>query len=105
MIQGKSRASLPLQILLYFDQLYCLFYFIIAFVLYIYKGYTLTYPRSAIGAEIVGVLFFAIYQYLRVLLGNVANRTETGKTMLWFVALTIPSIVAGIFYIRLQTYV
>lgn len=70
MIQGRPRASLPLQILIYFDQLYCIFYFLIAFVLYIYKAYTLTYPRNAIGAEIVGVLFFAFYQYLRLMVGE-----------------------------------
>ena len=70
MLQARPRASLPLQVMIYFDQLYCIFYFIIAFILYIYKGYTLTYPRNAIGAEIVGVFFFAFYQYIRLFVGS-----------------------------------
>lgn len=110
MLQERPRASLPLQILLFLDERYLLFHFLVALMLFVYKGSTLKYHGNTLGAEIAGVFFFAAYQFSRLFLGenyagSVANKTETVKTMVWFVLLTLPAVIGGVFYIKLQTYV
>jgi len=105
MLQGQPISSLPLQIMIYFDTLYSWVYLVLSLGLFFYKGYTLTYPPNALGPEVVGLIFFIILQLFRLFIGSVGNRTETAASTLWFLLLTLPSIFASVFFIRLQTYV
>mmetsp|Transcript_13727 Transcript_13727/g.25894 ORF Transcript_13727/g.25894 Transcript_13727/m.25894 type:complete len:110 (+) Transcript_13727:2140-2469(+) len=103
-------SVLPLQILIYFDNLYSCIYFLIELALFIYKGYTLTYPPNSIGPEIVCMFFFIALQYLRLFIGkaysgSIGNKTETVTGMAWFLGLSLPTVLACIYYLQLQTYV
>lgn len=103
-------SVLPLQILIYFDNLYSCIYFLIELSLFIYKGYTLTYPPNSVGPEIVCMFFFIALQYLRLFIGNlypgsVGNKTEAVPGMGWFLGLSVPTVLACIYYLQLQTYV
>lgn len=70
MLQERPRASLPLQILLFLDERYLLFHFLVALMLFVYKGSTLQYHGTTLGAEIAGVFFYAAYQFSRLFLGR-----------------------------------
>ena len=101
----KPRSSLTLQILLYFDWYFSIFFFIVTIILLFYKTYGLPYPSSVWELEFVLLLLFWAWQMIKIDLGSRGNRTETNVTTLMFVLLTIPSIFAFVFYLRLQTYV
>lgn len=110
MLQERPRASLPLQILIFLDERYLLFHFLVALMLFVYKGSTLKYHGTTLGAEITGVFLYAVYQFSRLFLGSnyagsVANKTETVPKMIWFVVMTVPAVLGAIYYIKLQTYV
>lgn len=64
------------QTLLYFDNLYSGWYFIIATMIYIYKGSVLVYPYNTIAPEFAGLCFFAILQYFRIFVGSMGNKSE-----------------------------
>ncbi|CAG9313898.1 unnamed protein product [Blepharisma stoltei] len=104
-LANKPLTILPLQTLLYFDWLYSAWYFAVATMIYIYKGSYLIYPYNTIAPEYAGLCFFAVLQFFRIFVGSVANKSEGISAVLWFLALSIPAILASIFYIALQTFV
>ena len=69
MIQSKPASSLSLEVILYFDQIYSVVYFVSAIGLYIYKGYKLTYPSNSIGPEVGALLLFLILHFFRLFIG------------------------------------
>ncbi|CAI2382782.1 unnamed protein product [Moneuplotes crassus] len=101
----KPRSSLALQILLYFDYFFSIFYGIVTLVLLIYKSFELIYPSSVFELEVTFLILFWIWQLIKIFLGSKGNKTETNLTTLFFVILTIPSIFGFCFYMLLQTYV
>lgn len=110
MLPTRSSCSLPLQIILYIEQVYSYAYFLIEAFLYIFRGYFLSYPPSSINMELAGLFFFGIIQFIRIFigiryLGSLGNKTERSDILIWAIILIIPSLYGGIYYIRLQVYV
>ena len=106
----KSGCSLPLQIILYVENVYSWVYFLLEMLLYTFRGSYLVYPPSSISLELAGLFFFGIVQLLRVYIGNIyigsiGNKTERPDILIWALILLLPSIFGGIFFIRLQVYV
>jgi len=101
----KPRSSLTLQILLFFDWYFSVFYFIVTIILLIYKTYQLPYPSAVWELEFVMLWLFYAWQLIKIDLGSRGNKTESSLTTIIFVLLNIPSVFAYVFYIRLQTYV
>lgn len=101
----KPRSSLSLQILLFFDWYFSIFYFVVIVLLLIYKSYELPYPTAVWELEFIMLILFYGWQMIKVDLGSRGNKTESSITTLLFTLLNIPSIFAYAFYIRLQTYV
>ena len=101
----KPRSSLPLQILLYFDWYFSVFFGIVTIILLFYKTYGLPYPSAVWELEFVFLLLFWAWQMIKIFLGSKGNKTEHATTTLFFVILNIPSIFAYVFFLRLQTYV
>ena len=101
----KPRSSLALQILLYFDWYFSVFYGIITIILLVYKSFQLPYPASVFQLEFIFLLLFLSWQMIKIFLGSKGNKTETNLTTLFFVLLNIPSIFGFVFFMILQTYV
>ena len=101
----KPRSSLSLQILLYFDWYFSVFYGVFMIILLIYKSYELPYPTAVWELEFTFLLIFWCWQMVKIFLGTKGNKTETNLTTLFFVLLCIPSILAFVFFLILQTYV
>ncbi|OMJ77207.1 hypothetical protein SteCoe_23242 [Stentor coeruleus] len=105
MLQSKSGCSLPLQIILYVEEVYSWVYFLLEMFLYIIRGSFLSYPPSSLNIELAGLFFFAVVQIIRVFIGSIGNKTERADILIWGIILLIPSIFGGVFFIRLQVYV
>ena len=101
----KPRSSLTLQIMLFFDWYFTIFYFVVTIILLIYKAYELPYPSPVWELEFIMLLLFFGWQLIKIDLGNRGNKTEHSMITLGFVILAILSVLPFIFYIRLQTYV
>jgi Predicted membrane protein len=106
----KPGWSLTLEIIFYVEKVYSVVYFFLEMMLYIFRGYFLTYPTSALGIELASLFFFGVIQFLRVFIGNyytgmIGNKTERSDILISSFILMIPSIFGGVFFIRLQVYV
>ena len=55
---------------MYFDKIYVILYIISSSLLYVFKGYILPYPPGSVGPEVVGLVFFTIWQFIRLQLGK-----------------------------------
>lgn len=107
---GKPATSLPLQIVLYIEEVYSWVYFLLEGFLFIFRGKFLMYPPNALNMELAGLFFFAVVQLIRVFLGktykgSIGNKTERADILIAGLIFLIPSLFGAIFYIRLQVYV
>lgn len=105
MIIGKPIALLPLQIVLYIDNLYSWVYLLLELALFIYRGYTLNYSIVTIAFEVLGVFLLFLTQMFRLYLGCVGNKTEEITPLFYMILLTFLTTTGAIYYLRLQTYV
>ena len=101
------------QVVDYFDFYYSVCYFILTFLIYLYKSitssnsiaYELVYPRDVIGMEITLLCFLAMIQFARIYIGSSGNRSESSVSMVWFIFLTIAVVFGQLFFLLWQTYV
>ena len=101
-------ASLPLQILFYFNGWYDIVYTVMMLALFAWKGTVLPYSaelRPLLGLEVVLVFVLAIIEYCRLFLGSRGNKTEQAGPLIWSVVLSLPAIAANVYYLHLQIYV
>ena len=101
----ESNTSLSLQIFIYYDALYSLFYFICQLLLFIYKGFVFPYPPQSIGPEFIGFVFSIIIQVYRLILCAEGNKTEDSSKLVFSSILAAPVLLGYVFLLRLQTYV
>lgn len=102
---GAVLSSLPLEIMLYFNNWYAWLYFFLNIVLFIYKGNAFLYPSGALEWELAFVFMYRIIEYLRTFQASRANKTETIVPMIWSFVLAVSMIILNIYYLREQTYV
>lgn len=67
---GKPASTLPLQVILYIEEVYSWVYFLLEGFLFIFRGNFLNYPPSALNMELAGLFFFGVVQLIRVFLGK-----------------------------------
>jgi transmembrane protein 216 len=101
----KVLTSLPLEILFYFGGLYDIIFFVLTFLLFLYKGYQLPYPGDHYEMELAFLFLWALCEPIRIFLGSKGNKTESSGPMLWCVLLTVPLLALHVFYLLAQTYV
>mmetsp|Transcript_23018 Transcript_23018/g.46522 ORF Transcript_23018/g.46522 Transcript_23018/m.46522 type:complete len:145 (+) Transcript_23018:220-654(+) len=100
-----SKASLPLQILIFFNGCYDFLFFVATLAIFIWKGVELPYPRARYGPEIVLVFAYMLVEIMRLFLGSKGNKTEHAVTLIAFLVLCIFSVLANVFLLVWQTYV
>mmetsp|Transcript_30051 Transcript_30051/g.27467 ORF Transcript_30051/g.27467 Transcript_30051/m.27467 type:complete len:118 (+) Transcript_30051:423-776(+) len=79
-------------------------YFLLEYLVFVYKRYQLIYPNGVLAVELVGVSFFLFAQFTRINFGSSGNKTESSQDLIFFILLSIPCIIAFIFFLRVQTY-
>ena len=99
-----SKASLALQILIYFERIFIVIFFFFELILYIFKANVLVYPPHNLGPEIVGLFFLLILQYVKLANANTANKTEWRPYHIYTVLYSIPEIMGYFFYLYHQVY-
>ena len=62
----KMRSSLLVQILVYFHYWFALLYLVVNIALYVYKGYYLPYPPTALEAEVIFILLNFLVEMMRL---------------------------------------
>ena len=67
---GDVKASLPLQISLFFHGLYAIALIPMTLLMYIYKAIMLPYPPNALGLEVTFVFVYALLEWVRLRLGE-----------------------------------
>ncbi|CAG9318322.1 unnamed protein product [Blepharisma stoltei] len=105
MLKSKPNSSLPLQVLIFLDEYYTWFWFLISLSMFVIKGYSLEYPKYTVGGEVAGIFLVTAVQQYRLFLGSVGNKTEGVIYLVWFIIFSIPPIIGAIYYIVIQTYV
>jgi transmembrane protein 216 len=103
---GKQiLSSLPLAILLYFNQWFSLAYFSLNACLFLNKTYHYHYPYSAFEWEIINLVILAFIENSRLFLAMRGNKTEQIPPLVWSMGLSIPMIVGFSYFLTIQTYV
>uniref|UniRef100_A0A7S4C6A8 Transmembrane protein 216 n=1 Tax=Chrysotila carterae TaxID=13221 RepID=A0A7S4C6A8_CHRCT len=101
-------SSLPLQILFYTNGWYDVLFTLLMLVIFIWKGTWLPYGEALWGLyalEIIVLFLLGVLEYARLFLGSKGNKTERAAPLIWGLVLCIPSLVAFVYYMRLQIYV
>ena len=104
-IGRQILSSLPLQILIYFNGWYCVAYFQIEALLFIYKDHHFYYPPDIMAWEASMLSMLAIMEVVRLFLASKGNKTESMRPMLWAILISFPIITGYVWFLRLQTYV
>ena len=99
-----SKASLNLQIFIYFERIYIVIFFFFEIILYVFKANVLVYPPNNLGPEIVGLFFLLILQYVKLQNANTANKTEIRFYHIYTILYSIPVLMGYCFYLRHQVY-
>ena len=89
--QGQRTAilsSLPLQILIYFENWFVLGFTAFNACAFVYKGSSYYYPKYMWPVEVATVLVFAVVQWARLFLASKSNKTEMLRPMIWSLLLT-----------------
>lgn len=79
----SQLSSLPLQILLFFNQWFSLAWFMINFALYVYKGFHFHFPYAAFEWELAMLLLMAFIENSRLMLASRGNKTEQIPPLIW----------------------
>eukprot|EP00277_Geminigera_cryophila_P011701 CAMPEP_0179440154 /NCGR_PEP_ID=MMETSP0799-20121207/23742_1 /TAXON_ID=46947 /ORGANISM="Geminigera cryophila, Strain CCMP2564" /LENGTH=142 /DNA_ID=CAMNT_0021223197 /DNA_START=178 /DNA_END=606 /DNA_ORIENTATION=+ len=100
-----SKASLPLQILIFFNGVWLAIFWAVCLGVFIWKGIELPYPGGRLAGEVILLFAHALVESCRLLIGSKGNKTEHKVLVILFIVLSIPSALVNIFYIEFQTYV
>ena len=101
----RILASLPLQMLIYFNTWFVGVYFIASLLLFIYKSYTFPYPESALGWEIAMLFLYVFVEMARIFLASQGNKKEEISPLVWAAGFAVPVLVANVYFLEWQTFV
>ncbi|XP_053576172.1 transmembrane protein 80 [Bombina bombina] len=106
--RGKSllvQSSVPLQILIYLNVAYFVFYFLATLLMIIYKCQVFSYPDRYL-AQDLGLLFvMAVLEPLRLYLGTKGNLMEKEIPLGASLILTTGNILLSIYFLVWETYI
>ena len=90
--------------IIYFERIYVVIFFLFEIILYIFKANVLVYPPGDLGAEIAGLFFLLILQYVKLGNANTANKTELRNYHIYTILYSFPVILGYLFYFYYQVY-
>ena len=86
------RSSVPLQVLLYLNQWYYIFWLIVEALSFVFKGQTLPFASGVLAAEIILFIVLFIVDMFRNFFATKANLTERILGLVISLIITIPCI-------------
>lgn len=86
------RSSLPLQILLYLNQWYYIFWLIIEALAFVFKGQTLPFASGVLAGEIILFIVLFFVDMFRIYFATKGNLTERNVGIIVSLIITIPCI-------------
>ncbi|CAF0941960.1 unnamed protein product [Rotaria sordida] len=100
----SDQSSTVLQILLYINIHYTIFWFILEISLFIFKYYHLPYATSAFGLEMAIIFMLCLNEFLREYFGMKGNLMLKSILLIIFILYGFFSIIGFIFFLILQSY-
>lgn len=100
-----TQSSLPLQVLIFFNWHFVVFYFWLNLALLTFKAARYYYPGRYLGWDIVIIFLYVLVEATRLLFASKGNKTAQIGPLITSIVLTLPIIVMHAYYIELQTYV
>ncbi len=86
------RSSVPLQVLLYLNQWYYIFWLIVEALSFVFKGQTLPFASGVLAAEIILFIVLFLVDQFRIFFATKANLTERILGLVISIIITIPCI-------------
>ena len=90
------RSSLPLQILLYLNQWYYIFWLLIEALVFVFKGQTLPFADGVLGGEIALFIILYFVDLFRIYYTTKGNLTERNFGLVVGLLVTLPCIAGKI---------
>ncbi|XP_018411550.1 PREDICTED: transmembrane protein 80 [Nanorana parkeri] len=106
--RGKSSmvlSSVPLQILLYVNVVYYVFYFLATLLMIIYKSQVFSYPDSNLALDLGLLFLMAIIESLRLYMGTMGNLTEAELPLGSSLFFTIGNVLLSVYFLVWETYI
>ncbi|CAM9116009.1 unnamed protein product [Sphacelaria rigidula] len=104
--EGRTiLSSLPLEVILYFNRWFSMFFFAMTLCTYAYKARHFYYPGGALGVEISLTFLYAVVEILRLFLASKGNKAEQINPLVTSLGLAIPVVLLYAYSLSLQTYV
>ncbi|NXL91066.1 TMM80 protein, partial [Alectura lathami] len=104
-------SSVPLQILLYVNGFYYVFYFLATLAMIVYKSQVFSYPDDFLAPDLALLCVMAalealrLYLALRFLRGSKGNLTEEEAPLGLSLVVTVGSVILSVYFLTWQTYV
>lgn len=98
-------SSVPLQILLYINGFYYIFYFLATLAMIVYKSQVFSYPDNFLAPDLMLLFIMAILEALRLYLGSKGNLTEEEAPLGLSLVITVGSVILSVYFLIWQTYV
>ncbi|KFV48027.1 Transmembrane protein 80, partial [Gavia stellata] len=104
-------SSVPLQILLYVNGIYYIFYFLATLAMIVYKSQVFSYPDDFLAPDLALLFIMAILEVLRLYLvfcflrGSKGNLTEEEAPLGLSLVITVGSVILSVYFLMWQTYV
>ena len=86
------RSVLPLQILLYLNQWYYVFWLLIEALVFVFKGQTLPFASGVLAGEIILFIVLFFVDQFRIFFASKGNLTERNPGIIISIFIMIPSI-------------
>ncbi|CAM9530293.1 unnamed protein product [Ectocarpus sp. 6 AP-2014] len=103
--QRAILSSLPLEVLLYFNQWFSSCFFALTVSTYAYKGWRYYYPSWALELEVSLTILYGVVEMMRLFLASKGNKAEQINPLAMSLGLAVPVILLYAFSLALQTYV
>jgi transmembrane protein 216 len=92
--------------MLYLNTYFAVVYFFLNLALFVYKSYKYPFPdNGTFEWEVCFVFFYAFFEYIRIFLGQKGNKMEQLQPLVWFLGLSVGTVLLNVYYLQLQTYV
>ncbi|XP_077143921.1 transmembrane protein 80 [Ranitomeya variabilis] len=109
-VTARERSShncllVLLQILLYINVLYYVFYFLATLIMIIYKSQVYSYPDSNLALDLGLLFLMAILESLRLYMGSMGNLKEEALPLLSSLFFTAGNITLSVYFLIWQTYI
>ena len=99
-----SSSSLGLELFLVIDKYYSVFYYIVEFLLFIFKRFVFPYPYKRIIPEVIVMILLLIINLIRIKITSMGNKTERALIILIGVILGVLNLIGYLYYLFWQTY-